>query len=607
MARVEKSAENTALSIKDFAATAIGALTAGAFTMAVKATIDRFNALGDAAAQMGGVTASELDRLSYIAEHTGSSADAATASMHRLTKAMGEAAAGVGGGFEAFKKLGISVRNADGSVKSITQVMGNLREKMKSMSVAQRQAAIQMLGMERTMIGLFQDDTTEIVAQYDKRTKALGLNVDELADKSALFNDRLGHMTRAFSDVMSAVVVRILPALTTAIETVTNWMTESGDTILGIITPFTKVINVMVRMVNGAMITLGGLIDIFGSMPAYVAIAATAWKAFSMLMNASPLGKAIAAISAVISVIGLLIDDFKTARAGGESFFQFWNKPFFEHFIKAGRSVVEFLNGLIDIVGHVVEVFSAVFGSLMTGNVEDVKATFVDLFASVKKTLSSLSDFILGIWDGLAGGLSYAFEKYFPRAHAAITELGGKAHDAIAGLADKVSHAFESVEKTLSGFVSLIGDLLSGISNRVLDWAMSLSETIVSGFAALFRALLGAVDSLVDGKLTEIGAMVTGWIDSIISSVKGVGAKIADKFTSGIGAVAGFFGFGGDEKAAVPMTQTASSTSPSIYHNSSSSTTTINNSYSDTFNVRGWEDATRISTTRLERRRSGAQ
>lgn len=747
LARVEKSAEDTALSIKDFATAAIGALTAGAFASAVKETADRFNSLGDAAAQMGNITARELDRIGYVAEHTGSNVETAVEGLHQLTKAMGEADAGSGGGFDAFQQLGISVKNADGSIKSITQVMDDLRVKMKDMSVAQRQAVIQMLGMEKTMIGLFQDDTAEIIAQYDKRTAALGLNADELAEKSTTFNDKLAHMTRAFSDVLSTVVVRILPPITSAFEIVTDWITESGDTILGIITPFTKVLNVMMRMVNGAMVTLGGLIDLFGSMPAYIALAAAAWKAFSMLMTASPLAKAITAISAVASLIGLLIDDFKIARSGGESFFEFWNQPFFDAFLKAGRGVIDFFSGLIDTAANVAKAMAAIGVGLLTWDFDGIEAAFGDLVDSVKKTFSGLSDFVFGLWDGLAGGLAYVFKSYLPDTYSAIEsfesavisifgrmgDLAGKAKDAVvrsvvaafdrlsgfandvgsalsktietasatiseisAGIVDSVAYWVASMRKGFEAIRAFFGDVLAAVEIRVSDfvgdvsglidglmgpfravtrfienafsavfggatsdadafaasaggamgnienavggamsglvgvvgaklaeagkaaaeWAASLPAAIVEAFADLMGSLFGAVDGLVGGKLSEIGSMVSGWVDSLIGSISGLGSKIKDKVSSGLGSVAEFFGFGGKDDSesagvlanAEPQTMRAAAVAaPSTYTTSTSSTTTINNSYSDTFNVRGWEDATRISSTRLERRRSGAQ
>lgn len=315
--------DTTAASISDFAQKAIGVLTAGAFAMAVQDTVNRFNGLADAAARMGNITAKELDRLGYIADHTGSSADVASASFENLSKMIGEAANGVGGGAELFTKYGLSAKNADGSIKSVTQVLDELKAKMSKLSQSQKAAILQQMGMDKTLVDMVSTDTQALAYEYDKRTQLLGVNADEMGELSADFNDNLGKMTRSFSDVMTAVVVRILPPLTDAFKTVTRWITESGDKIVKIIEPFTAVIRVMVRLINGALVAVGSFIDIVGGLPGYLALATVAWKALNVVMNASPMVKAASLIAGVVSAIGLLIDDFKVAKAGGESFFQF--------------------------------------------------------------------------------------------------------------------------------------------------------------------------------------------------------------------------------------------------------------------------------------------
>ena len=49
---VTETVDETAQSVSDFATNIIGALTAGAFAMAVKETVDRFNAISDAASRL---------------------------------------------------------------------------------------------------------------------------------------------------------------------------------------------------------------------------------------------------------------------------------------------------------------------------------------------------------------------------------------------------------------------------------------------------------------------------------------------------------------------------------------------------------------------------
>lgn len=558
--RVEHAADETASSIVGFASAAVAALTAGAFATAIKSTADRFNALGDAAAQMGNITARELDRITYAAGIVGTNAETATDSLHNLTKAMGEAIDGSGGGFDAFQKLGIAVKNADGSVKSITQVMEDLRVKMKDMSTAQQQAIIQALGMDKTAIGLFTADTAEILAQYDERTKALGLNADEIADKSAAFNASLANVSRGFSDVLTAVVVRIMPTLNEAFDRVASWITDNATSILRWITPFTMAINTAVRLVNGAVVGIGALLDVFGELPLIIGLAAAAWKAFDLIMKSSPLGRAAALISAVVTAIGLLIDDFKVAQAGGESFFKFWKSDFFGEFLRAGRGVRDFLTGLADTLLSI----GSVIVDILTLDFDGLKKSWTHLGESIMKIVGGIADAFWGTLKGLFGAL----------------------------------------DETADG-------ALSGLWNAVTEWVLNLPGAVVNAVSGAIDAVFGSIANAVDDALTALSDMVTGWIDSIIQSLSNIGGRMKDAVTGGLKTAASWLGFGDDDDgggvlsakgSAIP---TPAANAPQTYA-SSSVVNNINKTYNDTFNVNSAQEASTISASRFARQRAGA-
>ena len=449
---VSATVDETSKSVSDFASNVIGALTAGAFALAVKETVDKFNALSDAASRMGGVTATELDRIGYVAGRTGSDAETAAESFEELSKMVGEAAIGVGGGVGFFEDYGLQAKKADGTVKTATEVFEELKAKSKDWTEAQKSAMLQQAGMDKSLVGMLSADTDLIAQEYDKRTQSLGINADEVGAMSADFNDHLGRMNRSFQDVLTAVIVRILPPITDAFKTVTKWITYSGDTIIKIIEPFTFVIRTMVRMVNGALIGLSSFIDLFGGLPAYVGLAVGAMKAFNMVMSASPLVKFITLASAVISVIGLLIDDFRTAREGGESFFKFWKEPWIDSFLKAGERLMSFfdhLKGVLFDSGNRVE-------------------HLVDAFFELGKAI------FRDAWDGLAGGLEHIFKSFFPDAHEAVNDFEKAfregAEAIVNGISDFIDNGLSKIGERVTSWVSGIGDKIKGAFNGVANF-----------------------------------------------------------------------------------------------------------------------------------------
>lgn len=394
--KVNTAINDTSESLNAFATGAVALLTAGAFATAVRDVADRFNDLADTAIRMGNTTAEELDRLGYVADHTGSDAMVAASSLENLSKVIGEAANGVGKGASAFKDFGLSAKNSDGSIKSTTQVLEDLKGKIEGLSAAEQQAMIMRLGLDKTMIGMLTDDTSEIIAEYDKRTQALGLNVNEAGDMAADFNDNLGRMTRAFSDIQSAFIVRILPPLTEAIKGVTQWINDSASKIRKFIEPLTKAIDIAVRIVVGAMKGFSALIDLLGNIPAVLGLAGIAWKAFNTVVAMSPLGRFIALVTGVISAIGLLIDDFETFQQGGESFFKFWDKPWFKSVLLGINLVTGAIKGMVAMLEGIGELVL----NILTGNFAEA---FNQVASIVKNGLGIVGDLIKNGLKGVFG------------------------------------------------------------------------------------------------------------------------------------------------------------------------------------------------------------
>ena len=400
------------------------ALVTGSFAMALRETANRFDSLGDAATRMGNVTVEELDRFGFVAEMAGSDAQTAQASIEGLSRAIGEAANGVGRGAQAFEKFGLSARNSDGTVKSVSQVIEDLRDKLDGLSQAEQSAMIQRLGMDRTMLEVLTSDTTAIEAEYNKRMELLGLNADELAEMSGAFNDGIGRMTRSLSDLFTSIAVRIMPAVTELFETFSRWVLDNGDKIVGVISPFVKAFEVAIRVVRNGLELVLNLASSLGPIPAIIASVAGAWKAWNVLVAMSPIGRIVAGITALVSVINLLIDDFQVAMKGGKSFFSFWiplvntinavsdaianfysyleNSGALQNFADACSSVFGFVESIVQSFGGVLQTVLGGAVALFTGNTDMLSAAWDNLFDGMKGVVENFVAFFSNIFGGIS-------------------------------------------------------------------------------------------------------------------------------------------------------------------------------------------------------------
>lgn len=458
-----------------------GVIAAGSVAMAIQRTADKFNDLGDVVSRVGNTTVEDLDRLGYVADLTGSDAATATASFENLSQTIGEAAQGIGRGAVVFQKLGLSAKDAQGNVKTTTQVLDEVKEKIKDLSKSEQSAYIQRLGLDKTLIGMLTSDTTEIVDQYNKRSKALGINVDEAAELGAKYNDALKITKRGFEDVITAFVLRVLPAITNAIEHVSKLIDNNADLIKSYVEPIATAVRIGADLVTGFISGAGKLFKVLGKWPVYIGAVTIAWKLLNAVFKASPIGRIITLIMGLVTAIGLLIDDYETWKEGGKSFFD-WSaaQAWFDHMSRI-------FDGLKTIVGNF---FSA-----------DWWKSKVDTISNEMSLLGErIQSFLSDSWNN------------------AITEASNKWDELKNTVSQKAQGVYDGIISTFVGLSTWFGDLWKSIG----DGAMNALTDIGKAFTKWWNDLLDSVKNFGKEATEKAGNMVTGAWDTSVNAIKGL-------------------------------------------------------------------------------------
>ncbi|MGC6392915.1 tail length tape measure protein [Pasteurella multocida] len=312
------------------AAGLIGAAFAGAVAGLTAFANAQLTALDDIH-QLSKVTGEAVDKiyqLGKVAEVNGSSSEAAQASIKGLSKAIGEAAVGIGRGAKAFEDYGLKAKDAEGNVKDSITIMGELSDKMQSMSEQEQIAMLSKLGIDESMIQtlrLGKQELAELMAERDKMT--LGVGTKENAQIAADFKDSLADLSQMIKAVGEYLSLKFAPAIQRMIERFKNWfivnndlikkgLSVLGDSIAWMLDFVTRFINTIDLIVTS---TIGWENAI------YIVGAALLWLSRTMLLAfaTNPIGWVIAAVTGLF----LLIDDFLSFLRGEESLFgEFWGK-----------------------------------------------------------------------------------------------------------------------------------------------------------------------------------------------------------------------------------------------------------------------------------------
>ncbi|MFS2023872.1 hypothetical protein [Massilia sp. CT11-137] len=194
-------------------------VTVGAFAELIKGSIDAADELRDMS-QKTGVAVQTLNGLGFAAGQAGGNLESVSAAAGKVNKSVAEAAGGNKDMIEAYSKLGISVRDAQGNLKTADVVIAEVADKFKDYADGPEKTAIALRVFGKAgadMIPLLNDggDALRENIAYAKQYSGV---TDELASASDNFNDTMGKLTVQQKGFANSIASAVLPLLQTVAD-----------------------------------------------------------------------------------------------------------------------------------------------------------------------------------------------------------------------------------------------------------------------------------------------------------------------------------------------------------------------------------------------------
>jgi lambda family phage tail tape measure protein len=197
---------------------AMGALGVGISVLGlaslVKDAIDAADNLRDMS-QKTGVAVETLNGLGFAAGQAGGSLESVVDAAGKVNKAVAEAAGGNEETSEAFKVLGINVRDAAGNLKTADVVMAEVADQFKKYADGPEKSAIalRIFGKAGADMIPFLNDGGDAMRENIEYAKKYSEVTDELANGSDNFNDTMGKLTIQQKSFGNALAAQVLPLL----------------------------------------------------------------------------------------------------------------------------------------------------------------------------------------------------------------------------------------------------------------------------------------------------------------------------------------------------------------------------------------------------------
>jgi len=271
-----------------------------------------------------GINAQALQELRHAADLAGVDGAAFSQGLGVLQKNARDASMGSKTMAEAFKTVGVNVKNADGTLKSAEVLIGEISDGMSMMTDSTERTGVALTLMGRTgkrLIPFLEQGSAAINEQRKEAIALGGVMSEELLAQSEAMIDSQARWGRAVDGVRNVIASFLLPTLTKflnvmapVIATVGRFLRES------------KIIPLIIGAIGTAaavtaLILISKLVAALGA----VATATIAAKGAAAGFNLQLLlvqAKAIllgGLFIALIGLIALLADEIATALTGGET------------------------------------------------------------------------------------------------------------------------------------------------------------------------------------------------------------------------------------------------------------------------------------------------
>jgi uncharacterized coiled-coil protein SlyX len=211
------------------AALGAGAVAAGSaiYGLASKASeaTDRIDKLS----QRLGLSRQGFQEWEFVLSQSGVSIDSLQTGMKTLSQRMGDAAEGTGKGAEAFNKLGISVKDSAGNLKSQEQIFNESITALQEMKDGVEKAALAQDLLSRSGQDLLPllNGSAENTEKLKQKAEELGLVLSgEAIDAGVNFTDTIDQLKRSFGAVFTQVGTKFIPIMMTMSEWIMGHMPQ---------------------------------------------------------------------------------------------------------------------------------------------------------------------------------------------------------------------------------------------------------------------------------------------------------------------------------------------------------------------------------------------
>lgn len=390
-----------------------------------------------------GLSTESLQKFQYAADLVDVSVDDITGALKKMKPKMTE-------NNETFQKLGISVRDVDGGLRSAEEVF---YESIEALSKIQNeterdQVAMELFGKSADSLAGIIDDGGAALKQFGQEAEDMGLIIDEDTLTSLNdMNDTIDKTKAQVGSTLAQIGADVATVLGPALEKAAEWIGMVTEKFRSLTPEQTE----MILKIAGIVAAIAPLLIVGGKIISGIG---TLVSAAGLLF--SPMGLVVAAIAAIVAAGVLLYKNWDKICE--------WAKKLKQAIIDAWNKVKESVSQTMENIKNTITSKWESIKNTVSDKVEGIKSKVSDAWNATKETVSGVMDGMKSVVQDKLDSIKSAYEEHGGG-------IKGIAAAAIEGVKEYWTLGFDALN-------TLTGGKLDGIKQAFVDKFDFIKETV---------------------------------------------------------------------------------------------------------------------------------
>lgn len=393
----------------------------------------------------------------------------------------------------AMDTLGISMTNADGTMKSLAEVMDDLREAFRNLDPDQQAFyAAQIAGQEAMsgFLAIVNASDEDFIKLRDNIYDAAGAAEEMAAIMQENNKGALTELMSAIEELALKIYDILKPAIAGLIEFIqglVDWLNNLSpemQQIIVIVGGLAAAIGPLLIVIGKMSLGISALIKLFGPLTAGTTGATAATGGLSAAISAltGPIGIAVAAIVGITAVIVAL---WKT------------NEDFRDGLKRVWENIKQIIDGVIRVIKGIIQAFIGLITGDWTRFTEGLKNIWSGMWQAIRNIVAGAWNLLSTVFNTLKNNITNFFTGMIRSAVDWGRGLISSFIDGIKSMIGRVRDAVSSVVGTVKDYLGFSSPTKKGEGRFIEDWGYNMIEGFMDGMKKAMPQLQSTLNAMI--------------------------------------------------------------------------------------------------------------